>query len=250
MAMDAPPRVRTRVPTYPPPATRERILDFIFPPTCVRCRRIGRWLCEECWETMEWTTLEACDFCGRRWFMNPCGVCRATSNELDSAASVAEFHVTPDDSEEKDAARACVHALKYHGRHAISSMMGTLMAEQVRDLGASLVVPVSLHPSRRRERGYDQAALLARVVARRLDLPCDVSALRRTRRTKQQATLEGDKRRKNVEGAFAAEERVQGETIILIDDVLTTGATMDAAAHALREHGAISVIGLVFGHVG
>lgn len=122
------------------------------------------------------------------------------------------------------------------------------MAGAARELATDLVVPAPLHASRRRERGYDQAALLARAVSRELSLSCDANALKRTRRTKQQVSLGPEERRNNVVGAFTAVRPLRGETVLLVDDVYTTGATMDAAATALLEAGARTVIGVVFGY--
>jgi ComF family protein len=145
-------------------------------------------------------------------------------------------------------AREAVHALKYEGRHAISSTMGKLMAGAARELAADVVVPTPLHAARRRERGYDQASLLARAMARELGTPFDGAALRRTRRTRQQVSLGPEERRANVAGAFTAGRDFRSERMLLVDDVYTTGATLEAAAHALLAGGATSVVGVVFGY--
>jgi ComF family protein len=120
------------------------------------------------------------------------------------------------------------------------------MAARVGEFPIDVVVPVPLHPSRRRERGYDQAALLARGLAVTLDLTYDGQVLRRTRRTRQQTTLDVRGRQRNVAGAFAATLPLDGEAVLLIDDVVTTGATIESAAMALREAGADRVYGLAF----
>ncbi len=131
----------------------------------------------------------------------------------------------------------------------MGSMLGKLMATTLPgspELPLTVVVPVPLHPSRRRERGYDQADILAHVIARALELPCESRALRRIRPTKQQAMLDAGDRLRNVAGAFKANELVAGQDVLLIDDVTTTGATLDSAAGELRRAGAASVVGLVF----
>lgn len=125
-------------------------------------------------------------------------------------------------------------------------MMGKLMAASMPVIPVTLVVPVPLHPTRRRERGYDQAHILAQTVAKSLDLPCAPQGLRRTRPTSQQATLDVGDRLRNVAGAFEGSRLVEGESILLIDDVLTTGATLESAAHSARAAGAESVVGMVF----
>lgn len=225
--------------SYPRSGAMERILDLVFPPSCVGCGRIGRWVCDRCWHQFVWRADRTCDFCGTPWISSPCVTCVGRPSSLDGIVAACDFN---------DVSRATVHALKYHGHHAISGMMGTVMGEAARGVSVSLVAPVSLHLSRRRERGYDQAAMLARRVARRLDLPFSDDVLKRTRRTKQQVTLDHAFRAENVAGAFQASPLAEGATILLVDDVLTTGATMEAAAGALRAAGAAVVIGLVFAH--
>jgi ComF family protein len=214
----------TRAPRYPDRSLVERSLDLVFPPLCVGCRRIGRWICAMCWQRVPWIGEEGTGY-------------RSTSSALADVLAVAAF---------EDIARAAVHALKYEEKHAISGMMGRLMAETLRERPIDLIAPVSLHPSRRRERGYDQAALLSRGVARALQLPYDSRAVRRVRRTEQQVSLDAARRRDNVRGAFAAGRDLTGLRVVLVDDVLTTGATMEAAAEAARAAGAASVIGAVF----
>jgi ComF family protein len=120
------------------------------------------------------------------------------------------------------------------------------MATHVEAFPIDVVVPVPLHRSRRRERGYDQATLLARGIARSLDLVCDDQVLRRVRRTRQQTTLDARDRRRNVEGAFEAGVPLDDETVLLVDDVITTGSTMEAAASAIRDAGAAQVHALAF----
>lgn len=222
-------------PSYPPPATIERTLDLLFPPLCVGCRRVGRWICERCWDRVSWHQSQACGRCRRPSSRSVCLRCAGALTSLDGLVAVAEFD---------GVAREAVHALKYNGRHAIAGMLGRLMAG-VAPAPVDLVVPVPLHASRRRERGYDQSALLAGRVARELGLPHAPRALTRTRRTEQQATLQADRRRANVAGAFVSRPW-RGEAILLVDDVATTGATIDAAARALKEAGAGKVMGLVF----
>jgi ComF family protein len=211
-----------RLPVYPWPTLRERLLDEVFPPLCVGCRRAGRWICDRCWPKVPWLD-------------PPYPV--PLPPGIAGVVAVAEHD---------GVAREAVHALKFGERHAIASMMGRLMAAAVAPHEVHVVAPVPLHPARRRERGYDQAGMLAAHVARALETPCRKGLIRRTRRTRQQVSLDGIQRQENVRGAFAPRERLQGETVLLVDDVLTTGATMSAAASAAREAGAGSVIACVF----
>jgi len=135
------------------------------------------------------------------------------------------------------ALRAIVHAFKYGGRRSLAVELGRLMRTRGADVlaGAEVAVPVPLHRSRRRERGFDQAADLARHVG----LPV-VHALRRLRPTAVQASLPAARRHANVRDAFALERSrvsLDGRIVVLIDDVSTTGATLEACARALGEAG-------------
>jgi ComF family protein len=142
--------------------------------------------------------------------------------------------------------RSALHALKYAGEQRLAVPLGEALAARWRRAGAmgSLVVPVPVHASRRRERGYDQAELLARVAADRLGLPMN-AALERTRATTPQYRLDRQRRAVNVADAFevrpGAASAVADQTVVLVDDVVTTGATLSASAAALLRAGAVAV---------
>jgi ComF family protein len=156
------------------------------------------------------------------------------------------------------ALRAIVHALKYEGRRSLARRLAALMRVRGADvlIGADWVVPVPLHPSRRRERGFNQAADLAR----HLGVP-PRAALRRTRATGTQTGLPAARRRRNVRGAFAVvtgregqerqkgPKRLKGSVVVLIDDVSTTGATLEACARVLKEAGVREVRALTAARV-
>jgi ComF family protein len=115
------------------------------------------------------------------------------------------------------------------------------MAEwwEEQQIAVDVIVPVPLHPRRLRERGYNQATLLAQVLGRRMERPVRAKAVERVRNTRSQMRLDAAERRSNVAGAFRSlDDRVSGRRILLIDDVCTTGATLDACAKALQEAGA------------
>lgn len=138
-----------------------------------------------------------------------------------------------------------VHALKYRGALAAGRVLGTLLAADVAELGLHLdvdwILPMPLHPSRHADRGSNQSAEIAHWVARPLGRPSLPSALRRIRATRPQVGLGVAARRANVEGAFVAAVDCAGRRIALVDDVVTTGSTLAAAAAALRAAGAASV---------
>jgi ComF family protein len=168
-----------------------------------------------------------------------CFACSGESTALDELIAVTDFD---------GIGREAVHALKFNGRHAIAGPIGRIMAQAIAGIEVDVVCHVPLHPRRRRERGYDQAALLGRWVARTLELPYRPDALQRIRATAQQAMLDHVARQANVDGAFRARTKLRGRSVLLIDDVSTTGATLRAAATALRENEVTSITGLVFAH--
>ena len=148
-----------------------------------------------------------------------------------------------------------VHALKYQDRTDLAPTMGRWMARAGRDLleEADVLIPVPLHWRRGWSRRYNQSGALARVIARHSGIPVAPDALRRVRPTQQQVGLSRTDRARNVQGAFkAAADRpaeIHGRRIVLIDDVLTSGATVDACARALLRARAAQVDVLVFARV-
>jgi len=147
--------------------------------------------------------------------------------------------------------REAIHRFKYQNMRGLAEPLGELLASYVveHSLPASVLVPVPLHPARLAERGYNQAALLAREMGRRLDLPVVENSLLRVRATRQQVGLNAEERQANVAGAFACRDaQLAGQQVLLIDDVYTTGATLTACGAALAAIGAASIWGLTLAH--
>jgi ComF family protein len=136
-----------------------------------------------------------------------------------------------------------VQALKFHGVRALGRAFGLLLTDELERRTASVdaLIPVPLHSSRLRERGYNQAAEIARIPAARLRIPLHLRGIRRVRATAAQATLDLLDRNVNVAGAFMVEHDYTGLRVALVDDVITTGATVNALAAATRSSGAVSV---------
>jgi len=143
--------------------------------------------------------------------------------------------------------RAAIHGLKYNRRSDLARPLSALLVEAFHrfELPVDVVVPVPLHTSRLRQRGYNQAALLAREFAGQLSLPLNEQAMIRQRQTASQTALNAMERRANVADAFLClDQGLAGKRVLLVDDVCTTGATLEACAAALFHHGAATVWGL------
>lgn len=214
------------------------ITDFIFPPTCVHCRTVleedDRHLCRSCWKAIPLLSAET-------------GLYQETRARLLSAGGVDEL-VSVYVFEKDGPFQAIAHALKYEGFQSAGRMVGGALGEQMIEWGvrADVILPVPLHRAKHRERGFNQAESIARGIADRTRWPVVTDVLVRTRSTKTQTKLDAAERRKNVEGAFAVpegkSEGLQNRTCIVVDDVITTGATILACARVLRSSGASSII--------
>lgn len=212
------------------------LLDLLFPPRCVVCRRVGTWLCPECGNRLPRLSGPVCPRCGAPTSNGTaCRACQEAPLRLEGIRSVAPF---------RGLIRAAIHYLKYRHARELADPLGELMARywQENPLPAEVIVPVPLHPSRLQRRGYNQAALLAWALSRRIGLPMDEEALCRVRATASQMRLYAADRRRNVEDAFrCTTDRMSGRQVLLVDDVCTTGATLEACADALRQGGAREV---------
>jgi ComF family protein len=167
-----------------------------------------------------------------------CGRCRRGLSAFATGASLGPY---------EGSLRVLLHELKYAGHRRVATRLAdALLAEPTSQAvlaGADALVPVPLHPRRQRERGFNQAELIAAALARRTGLALLASALVRRKDTTTQTGLSAAARRDNVRGAFAVRRRAQiaGRRLVLVDDVLTTGATAEACARVLREAGAVEV---------
>ena len=217
-------------------------LDLIYPPRCVLCGAGGAMLCTSCEASLPRARRPRCERC---WLPKaeaaPCRHCLERPLALDAVRALYRYEEGP---------RRLVHALKYRDQSALASLMGQAMASLAREegLAADLVVPVPLAGARARQRGYNQAALLAKAIASEIEAPI-VEALRRRRSAPPQAqSATAEARRRNVESAFAARrpELIAAKRVLLVDDVVTTGATLDACARVLRSAGAREVMAITF----
>ncbi|NOZ06207.1 MAG: ComF family protein [Chloroflexi bacterium] len=220
--------------------TQKTLLDLLFPPRCVHCRKTGALLCPSCLDHITPFAGPVCPTCSRALpsRKSTCGFCRAHPPEFDRLRAVAPFD---------GPLRRAIHVLKYNNLRDLANPLGDLLLDvwEAQTFSADMIVPVPLHQTREQERGYNQSTLLAERLAQRTGLPVVEQALRRTRQTPPQVGLSARERWLNVQGAFeASPAHVAGHRPLLIDDVLTTGATLSACAHTLREQGAQAVYGL------
>jgi len=216
----------------------QSLLDLVYPPRCPGCGRMGIAFCERCRAQVELILPPVCRRCGCVLPQEGlCARCRALPSSLDAVLAVAVF---------ADPLRPAIHALKYENNTALAAPLGSMMVELWRRGGApqaDLILPVPLHTRRQAERGYNQSRLLARVLGRGVGVPVDEHTLIRERPTLPQVGLDVTERRQNVEGAFACRGDLRGKTVVVVDDVCTTGATLEACAAALRAGGAAGVWG-------
>lgn len=215
---------------------------MVFPPKCFGCAQQGSWACDECWGKLALIKTPICYRCQR---LSPgfavCQRCRRSSPLR--RLVVAGYWQNP--------LRAWVLALKYRRARVLSRYLTALLIDalQLADVAAvDVVVPVPLHYVRRFRRGFNQAQELAQLVAGHLRKPL-VASLLRVRNTKPQFSLSRWDRLSNVAGAFdvnpAAEAIIKNRTILVVDDVITTGATIEECARSLKQKGAKAVWGLV-----
>ena len=221
-------------------------------PSCAVCsvllnEPLSGCVCSQCWGSIRLITAPVCDRCGdplpRAAPAAICWTCSGVPSTVARARAVGEY---------EGALREIVHALKYSGRQSLAPLLAERMREQGRGLldNADCVVPVPLHWRREYRRGFNQA----REIARHLGRPV-VDGLIRRRPTRAQVELAANRRRANVEGAFGIRRswlrspHFDGRTIVLVDDVSTTGSTLHACAQVLLENGAAEVFALTAARV-
>ena len=225
------------------------LVDVVYPPGCMACRgatAMAGALCPSCWAAMRIIERPYCERLGTPFALDlgeglVSPEAMADPPVFERARAVALY---------EGVARRLVHRLKFHDRLELADGMGRLMARAGAELLAEsdVIVPVPLHWRRALQRRFNQAAALAAVVSRQSGLPWDGEALVRTRATHTQVGLSRTQRRENLSGAFAVtpegKMRLAGLRVLLVDDVLTSGATANAAARVLLRAGAgpISVV--------
>jgi ComF family protein len=234
-------------------ATLRTALDLALPPLCPVCREPieGRGLCPACWSKLSFITRPYCERLGIPFVYDPGpGILSMEAIADPPAYRRARAAVRFD-----EISRALVHALKYSDRLDLAPMMGRWVSHAGHELlaEADALVPVPLHWRRLWARRFNQSAMLAAAISAQSSVPIATGALKRVKPTPQQVGLSRSERAANVQGAFRVppegRSEVAGRRLILVDDVLTSGATVDGCARALLRAGAANVDVLVFARV-
>ncbi len=235
-------------------ASSRAVLDAAYPPQCVACREITAepaTLCAACWREMPFITRPFCERLGTPFAVDIGG-------PLLSPAAIADppvFGRARSVAHHRAAAQELVHKLKYGDRQELAIAMGGMMTAASADLlaEATVIVPVPLHWTRLWQRRFNQAAALATVIGHRSGLPVEPSLLRRRKRTLRQVGLTRPQRQENLQGAFIVPDEVKpslkGQHVLLVDDVMTTSSTANAASRILLRAGAASVDVVTFARV-
>ena len=229
------------------------VSDWLYPRLCPACGQLsdrpGRHLCWSCFSRIALHTDSLCTVCGAPVEGQPahafvCGVCKSARPAFDKTRAAGHF---------QGVLRDQIHQFKYARalwlKQDLTDLLHGCLIAHFAPESVDVVVPVPLHPVRFRERSYNQAALLSQTLARRIDRRCDERSLVRVRKTETQTLLDAAHRRMNILGAFevARPEWVTGRCVLLIDDVMTTGATLNECARVLKKAGAQAVWGLTVG---
>ena len=217
------------------------LLHLLFPLRCAGCGRRGMNACPACRAAIPWLGTEICPLCASPSRLGRiCRACGEGQRALDGARAACRFD---------GLVRTSIHDLKYRGVRGRAELLGEIAAEAIarRPLAIDVLVPVPLSAARRRERGFNQAELIAAEIGRLIGVPVAGASLERVKETPPQVRRSRDERRENVLGAFACRDasQIAGRRIALVDDVMTTGSTLSSAAEALKAAGAARVFGVV-----
>lgn len=219
---------------------KETFLNVLFPRRCPVCGEItspaGSLICPSCFQKLSFVKPPVCKKCGKEIVdetMEYCGDCMGHRHAFEFGVALLNYDET---------ARTVMAQIKYKNKREYLDFFGAAMAKRygrtVERMAVEAIVPVPVHPSRRRARGFNQAEVLAEVFGKKLGIPVKPEMLIREKRTRPQKELTAAERLKNLSGAFSAGEGIHGiRRVLLVDDIYTTGSTIEACARVLRNAG-------------
>ncbi len=219
---------------------KETILNILFPRRCPVCGGIvkpaGKLICPACFRELSFVKSPVCKKCGKEIAdetLEFCEDCMAHRHTFEYGMALVNYN---------DVARNSMVKIKYHNKREYLDFYGAALASRyektIRRMQVDAIVPIPIHPSRRRKRGFNQAEVLAKIVGERLGIPVMPELLVRTKKTLPQKELSATERLKNLSGAFAAGEiPTDIRRVLLVDDIYTTGSTIEACSRVLRSAG-------------
>ncbi|MBI5180418.1 MAG: ComF family protein [Nitrospirae bacterium] len=241
----------------------KNLLNFLLPPTCHICKLpikgySNPYICRICWKKIRLIDDPVCPCCGLPFksevalIKSPdflCGECREKRRYFTKAIAVGVYEGTLSEA---------IHILKYQKRQAMAKYLNAMVTDVLlqRLFDSDIIIPVPLHKKRLSERGFNQSLLIAHHISKRFSIPLCIDGLQRIRWTRPQIELTKEERLKNVRGAFVVGAgfkpvpTIKGKKIILVDDVYTTGATVNECAKVLKKGGAKDVVVFTIARVG
>ncbi len=219
------------------------MMNFIFPTSiyCIECgaiisKDVEYSLCHKCIKKFHWITDEICIKCGRllenNHMFEECNDCRTKTHTFEKGYVCAKYGLYE---------RTLIMDYKYGNMPYLGKIIGSIMAERIliEKIDINVVIPVPIHKTRKIDRGYNQSEILASVIAHKLDIVCYKKAIMRKKETIPMKSLDSVQRERNVAEAFSINnnynERIKGKTILIVDDIYTTGSTINSVAKALTE---------------
>lgn len=232
----------------------ERVLEIIFPSNiyCISCGSVidasrDYALCDSCVEHFHWVGQRTCQKCGKILEESDrqqlCHDCRNFEHDFDKGFTCVQYGLLE---------RGVLMDFKYKGKSYIGKKLGEILYDrmEIEDIQYDLIVPVPMHKSNQNRRGYNQAAVMAAELAKRKQVAFAPNLLERTKKTKAMKGLGALERQENLKNVFAVSAKnhytIAGKSILLVDDIFTTGSTLDACSRVLRESGASQVYVLTF----
>ena len=215
--------------------TLKRFSQILLPSSCLLCGADSdtRLLCAACYADLPLAPQPHCPQCGDRTTHGERrGACLTDPPAFTRTFAIFSYEFPVD---------RIIHAFKYGHQLAIADWASEIFVQALAGEPYDLIIPLPLHPDRLRQRGFNQSAEIARRLGKKLRLPLDCHSLIRTRATAPQAELALKERTRNVRGAFECQRDLNGQRLLLIDDVMTTGATLREAARILKLHGAAQI---------